>query len=146
MMENRTNPNYLRVIVMYLVIIVVLIDSPTMYRYLTVSPLYGKGVGWLLGISCLLYAIQVKTSRLLVLYAFLSGYNTNRFMVAYVGTFVLLFVFVYALYQNGEMRLFLRAFTNVMLVVALLSLFFWLFGSILNVLPGRVELTYDWAE
>lgn len=160
MMENRTNPNYLRMIVIYLVVIAILIDSPTMYRYLTVSPLYGKGFGTPLGIFCLLYAVQVKTSRLnasltvrfpilialLVLYAYLSGYNTNRFMVAYVGTFVFLFVFAYALYQNGEMRVFLRAFTNVMLVVALISLFFWLFGSILNVLPGRVELTYDWAE
>lgn len=149
-----------RLITIYLVILAILIDSPTMYRYLTDSPLYGKGFGWPLGIVCLLYVIQTKQTRLnhslifrfpillvlLLLYACLSGYNVNRFLIGYVGVFVFLFLFAYALYENGEMKVFLHAFTNVMLVISVISLIGWLFGSILNVLPGRTELSYDWAN
>ena len=41
---------------------------------------------------------------------------------------------------------FLGAYSNVMLTIAVISLVFWLFGSVLNIMPGRKEATYFWAD
>ena len=160
MNKKRIVKTSFKSITIYLVIIAVLIDSTTMYRFLTNSPLYGHGFGWPLGIVCLLYALQTSKLKnlyilkfrfplliaLLLIYAGVTGYNVQRYLASYVGVFFALFILAYALYQNNEMKKFLQAFSNVMLVVALVSLFFWLFGSIMNILPGRTALTYRWAE
>ncbi len=155
--HNRMN---IRTIIMYLVIIAILIDTSTMYRYLTNSPLYGRGFGWPLGLICLAYVILtpgIRVTRthslrfnflviLLLIYAVASGYKIKKFLVSYVGIFVIMFIFAYALYQNEEMKQFLHAFSNVMIAMAVISLICWLFGSVMQILPGRTELTYYWAE
>lgn len=157
---DHINISFLRKITIYLIIIAVLIDSTTMYRYLTDFPLFGGGGGWLLGFFCILYIFLASKIRitnalktrlpililLLLIYAIANSYNAERYLVSYVSMFIILFIFAYALYQTGEMMVFLHAFSNVMIIIAVISLFFWLFGSLMNVLPGRTELSYYWAE
>ncbi|MBQ5951075.1 MAG: hypothetical protein IJL66_02870 [Lachnospiraceae bacterium] len=146
--------------IMYLIVVVVLLDSSTMYRYLTNTPLYGRGFGWLMGILCLLFLVtagslsirQGQLIRLVVIvaaflvYALVTRYNTNRFLTSFVGVFVCLFLFSCVLYRKGLMQEFLTVYSRVMLILAVVSLFFWLFGSVLDILPGRRELVYYWAD
>lgn len=145
---------------MYLIVVVILLDSATMYRYVTTSPLYGRGFGLELGCLCVLFVLlsgrlSIRTGTLVrllavvavfLVYALVTRYNTSRFLTSFVGAFVFLFLFAYFLYRRGEMQKFLRVFSNVMLVMCFVSLFFWLFGSLLDLLPGRTELTYYWAN
>ncbi len=148
------------IILIYCIAIAIILDSATMYTYLKDFPLYGHGFGWPMGVICLLYVLQSKKIKknyslavrlpvlllLLLVYAAVTRYNIRSYFVSYVGVFLCLFVFAYFLYQNHEMKSFLRAFSNVMLAIALISLVCWVFGSILNVLPGRTALTYFWAD
>ena len=157
---NHINVPFYRKIILYLIIIAVLIDSTTMYKYLTNSPLFGGGFGWPLGFLCILYAVQASKLRItnaiklklpililfLLIYVIANNYNAERYLISYVGMFFFLFIFAYVLYQKGEMRAFLRAFSNVMVAIAIISIFFWLFGSILDILPGRTQLSYYWAD
>lgn len=147
-------------ILIYLIVIAILIDSSTMYRLLVDSPLYNRGFGWPLGLLCLLYVLHSKQivigneikKRLPVIIVFLSAhalltrYNVQRYLISFVGVFLVLFIFSYVLVRTGQMRLFLQAFSNIMLILSFISIFFWLFGSIMNVLPGRTMLSYYWAD
>lgn len=156
----RLNNLNLKLITIYLVVAAIIIDATSMYRYLTNSPLFDKGFRLPLSMICLLYVLQSKSFKVnnairirlpivmivLFIYAYVTRSTSDRFLVSYVGAFFFLFVFAYALYQNHQMKEFMRAFSNVIIIMAVVSLFFWLFGSILHVLPGRSQLTYYWAE
>lgn len=147
-------------IVFYLIIIAILIDSETMYRHLTNSPLFGGGFGWAMGFTCLLYVCMSTTIKIdsklsvrlplllivLLVYIALSQYNVQRFLVGFVGIFFCMYFLSYFLHRKNQMQDFLKAFSNIMLFIACISLFFWLFGSILNILPGRITTTYYWAD
>ncbi len=41
---------------------------------------------------------------------------------------------------------FLKSFENIILIISAVTLFFWLFGSVLDILPGRQEIVYYWAQ
>ena len=73
----------------------------------------------------------------------------GRYIVGTAKSVVLVFLlmsvyFINLIYRNEE-QIFFNAFSNIVCMVAAVSLFFWIFGSILNVLPGRTQVTYEWA-
>lgn len=146
--------------ILYLVVIAILLNATSMYRYLIGSPVYNMGFSWIIGVLCLTYVIFTKSIRLdnaiilrflfllllLLVYAFITRYNIERLLLGFIGVFISFYVFAFSLFRNGEMKNFFQVFSNVILLVAILSLFFWLFGSVLDLLPGRKQLTYYWAE
>lgn len=154
-----TENNIYRRLLLYAIVIAVLIDSYTMYRYLTNSPLFGKSFSVVLGLLCFIYIFSSKRlnicksfiSRvvLIVLYLFLYNIVSRSafpdFLKSYIGVFILFSFLAYFLYQNNDYEYFIKAFCNVMLIICCLSLFFWLFGSILNIIPGRSLKEYYWT-
>lgn len=147
-------------IVYYFVVFAALFDNNTMWSFLTRSPLYGRGFGWGLGACCLLAVLlskrfskdyRVPLMMLVIfsglsVYALATRYKVPRFYIGYVGVWVCLFLFSVSLYENKKMRVFLSAYSNVMLIIAVVSLVFWVFGSLLQIMPGRKAVIYDWAD
>ena len=137
----------------------VLLDQNTMWSFLIYSPIYGKGFGWATGVTCLIIVLlSRKFSRdyntiimlmflvaVLCFYALMTRYNVTRFFMSYVSIMVCMYLLSVSLYRNNNMKAFLSTYSNVMLTIAIVSLFFWVFGSLLNVMPGRTEVIYDWA-
>ena len=126
-------------ILIYLIVVTVILDTATMYSYVTTSPLYLHGLGWAMGLLCLLYVFFSKRIRItraslsrflflltyLALYIVLSRVNTQEYLVGYFGVFFCLSIFAYCLYQNDDMHSLIVIFSNIMVVIASVSLFFW---------------------
>lgn len=81
----------------------------------------------------------------LLLYLVVTGSKPISYLTKYVLIFVIFFLYCGSLIRNGKVEEFAKAFVNVVSVVASISLFFWLFGSVLGVIRG-VSTTYIWAE
>ena len=54
--------------------------------------------------------------------------------------------FCYVLIHKKQIGTLFRAFSDLIICIAVISLIFWLFGSILGVMPGRTMVRYYWAE
>lgn len=147
-------------IAFYFLIIIVLLDQYTMWSYVISSPIYGQGFGWATGGCCLLIVLLSKrfpkdTRTIMVLialvavlcfYAFVTQFKLRNFFVQYVSVIICMYLLSSSLYHNRNMGSFLTAFSNVILTIAIISLIFWVFGSLLNIMPGRQAVTYDWAN
>ena len=147
-------------IVMVFLIAFIILDGNTMWSYVLHSPIYGQGFGWATGTFSLLVILLSgkfpKDSRTVITLLFLVGalgfyalatrYKTTSFISHFVIMFVCLYLLSASLYENRNMGFFLKTYSNIMMTIAVISLFFWIFGSLLNVLPGRREVTYFWAD
>lgn len=147
-------------IIKYIIILVLLFDTTTMWKYVTTSLLYGKSFGTTIGLLVLFDIIvswrlkidkrTVKRMIIIILilgiYAALSLYNIPKYLSGFLGVFIYFYIYSFFLYKNNKMADFLNAFSNVMIIISIVSLFFWLFGSVWNILPGRTQLTYEWAK
>ena len=149
----------IRAILLYLINAVIIIRSACMYALLTNSPLYNRGVGWILALFCATYVLSTKRIKLnktfnrlflvlavLLIYLIVNSYNAQVFLKSYVSAFICFFIVIIAFYQNGDLENFMKAFSNIMLVISVISLFFYFFGTVLDVLPSRTFVTYDWAD
>ena len=146
-------------VVFYVLVLFVLLDQNTMWSYLIHSPIYGQGFGWATGASCLLivilsrkypkdsdsYIVLFALMTVLCFYAFMTQYKTERFFMGYVSVMFFMYLMSISLYKNRNMGSFLSAYSNIMLTIAIISLVFWVFGSLLDIMPGRTAVTYDWA-
>ena len=145
---------------MYLIVLCIVLDLGCMWKIVENSPVADLSVGKISGALCLIQIVffsRIKITKksvyrlssiliLLLLFATITQYNVERFLIGYVAVFVIYFIYATYLYNTNQVETFLRCFSNVMLAIALISLFFWLFGSIFNVLPGRTQTTYYWAD
>ena len=76
----------------------------------------------------------------LAVYAIISFVFSNPSMdnlVAYIVCFVTAYLYVSQLIKHDDYYVLLDAYTNVMFIVTVISLFFWLFGSTLQIIPYR---------
>jgi hypothetical protein len=70
--------------------------------------------------------------------------------VEYVGKYVVPMVVLILLFigqiKSKKLNYLFEAYANVIFIIAFVSLFFWLFGTVLNVLPGEKSVYYYWAS
>ncbi len=89
--------------------------------------------------------------RLLLLAAFLAvylvatRYNIPRYILYYFGPLVLLTLYIGLVDEQGDVRRLLYKLSDIVLVLSVISLFCFVFGTCLGLLP-RQTVTYDWAE
>lgn len=147
-------------ILMYPVAICMILDLGCMWKIVKGSPLMALPAGLTAGILCLLQIVFAKKLKynpvnllkllaiivFFIIYVFATRYNIERFLIGFVGVFLCYYLYAIYLYGTKRIGVFLRCFSNVVLIIAIISLFFWVFGSLLNILPGRHLTTYWWAD
>ncbi len=81
----------------------------------------------------------------LLFYLVVTRENPLSYLLKHVVIFVILYLYCCVLLKNGQIMDFAKVFVNVVSVVAAISLFFWLFGSVLGVVNG-IPSTYQWGK
>ena len=81
---------------------------------------------------------------LLFLYYLATRYNLKQFLT-YFGIFISLSLFIQNVIKNEKLSFLLDSFSKIVTVIAGISIFFWLFGSILHFLPCRI-VSYYWGR
>lgn len=89
---------------------------------------------WTLALACIY----------LTIYILFSQFNVMAYVLRFIVLFSVLSIMIYSLIKDGTLFEFLECFSNVIILIAGVSLFFWIFGTILHVLPGRTHMTYYW--
>lgn len=89
---------------------------------------------WTLAFACIYLAI----------YILFSHFNVMAFVLRFIVLFSVLSIMIYSLIKDGTLLEFLECFSNVVVLVAGLSLFFWIFGTLLRIMPGRLQMKYYW--
>ncbi len=92
-----------------------------------------------------------RWKRLVVLAVFLgiylvaTRYNIPRYLLYYAGPLLLLTLYLGLVDEQGDVRQLLYKLSDIVLVLAVISLFCFIFGTCLGILP-RDTVTYDWAQ
>lgn len=82
----------------------------------------------------------------LAIYAVCTRYNLVRFGLYYFIPLLLLMLYM-GLADNRDACLsLLYKLSDIVIVLSVLSLFCFFFGTCLGILPGRTVITYDWAQ
>ena len=80
----------------------------------------------------------------LLFYLVVTKSKPISYLTKHVLIFVIFFFYCCSLIRNGKIEEFAKAFVNVVSVVSAVSLFFWLFGSFLGIVPG-FPAPYSWG-
>ena len=75
-----------------------------------------------------------------------SAYNYFSTFLNIMLSSIVLFTYCYTLLCNNEFEILCDAYINLLCIIAFITLFFWLFGSLLDILPGKIDIVYYWAE
>ena len=148
-------------VIMYLVSISLLTGSSCMwFLSMPMASIAGiKNVQYIfLTIFCLMGCfyngkMRIKQRSILVLfflviyllfYIVVTRSNPGAYLTKHVLIFIIFFLYAGTLIQDGKVDEFAKVFVNVVSIVASISLFFWLFGSLLGFIKG-VSTPYIWA-
>ena len=74
----------------------------------------------------------------LTVYCIASWYNVSYYFVNFFLVIVFFFLYSYLLVRSNRISILFNAYVNIFVAIAVISLFFWLFGSILNLIPGKI--------
>lgn len=141
----------------YITVLLLITNSPLMWKCFILIPDYifkGFFLFW-----CLLGAFQLKSSisnrfweALLAIFFYLvfyivgSRYDVGGCILNLLLTSIVLYAYSYMLIKSNKFHYLCEAFVNVLCVIASVSLFFWFFGSILDMLPFSAEIYYSWGN
>ena len=155
--DSMINKKSLQLFIAYGIVLCIILSGPVMYNYITIHKIGNQffKIGYVLLciVSILLEKeLPVKAiygsvifSLFLFLYACATRYNIKGLLLGFWMPLIVLFIYSCLLAQNNEMHFVLMAYVDIMIVISLISLFFWLFGSILDILPGKTALQYIWG-
>ena len=144
-------------LVFILVTIVFIIIFPTLYEQIwRYACYYFSGVVLIIALSySILYSAQFFSVKVLVfmaIYYVLMIFFTiihGNFEISYLFNFLfafpILFVFNYFLYARQKLYKFLRVFVALVFCVAVMSLFFWIFASVLGIMKPTGSVHLEWS-
>ena len=72
--------------------------------------------------------------------------NVLTTLKSYLTYLLVFFTYAVLLIKRGKIKVLFSAYANVFTVIGFITVFFWLFGSVLNILPGRSTNEYKWAD
>lgn len=147
-----TKKNNTQVFLGYLISISIIMGA-SIYNYLD-HAVVSRTAWKALQIICFLLSviayrtIDKKTIRSAIhLLLFFIGYAIISFLfsdpsidnlIAYIACFVTAYLYVSQLLKHDDYNLLIDAYTNLLFVITVISLFFWLFGSVLHVIPYTI--------
>lgn len=142
----------------HLIAFLILVDSGSMYTSLENSSIKQMYIKILLLGLCLLYVAMTKTiSRAsifaglfsacyIAIYIYFS-YQRPFFnsSLVYLVEFSVLMIFFFEVVKNDEISFFLDGFSRIVTIMSFISLFFWVFGSMLHIFSGKT-VYYHWGD
>lgn len=96
------------------------------------------------------YRLQPLTPLFFIIYVlwalvlYFNGTGDNTFILKFFGIFPLLILYL-ALGGFSRFKEILKAVVNVMLLISVVSLFFYILGTVLNIIPSTEIIYSDWA-
>lgn len=77
----------------------------------------------------------------------LIGVSSDRIieLIKIFAVYIPLFYVFFASHNSRTIILFFLKYSNIVLIVAIVSLFFWLFGSILGIITPTMKVPYEWG-
>lgn len=144
----------------YLVAFFVIIEGPIIWHYLTPGNLSATMTRSILYILCILYILSNKTINrqaisisvffMIYLFVYLLGarqgmHRSALFVLNMIIPFAIYPLFCSSLIRNNEVTKFVKAFTDIMIFLAAISILFWVFGTIYKIMPFRKQITYIWG-
>lgn len=148
----------IQMIIFYLISFCIIIDGGSMYTQLHNAIIKQYQIKILLMSLCVLYIlINKKVSKvsiiaalctaLVILIYIVFSYQRPYFSssLVFLVEFSLLIMFFFEVSINNDLSILLDAFSRVVTIFSLISLVFWLMGSILHIIPGK-EAIYYWGS
>ncbi len=81
----------------------------------------------------------------LLLFIVIRRYNIVSYFASFYSVILSFFLYAYFLHKRGGLLSFFEIYENIMILIGLITVFFWLFGSVLDVLPGRTNTYYTFS-
>ncbi|MCT3385399.1 hypothetical protein EFP33_01950 [Lactobacillus johnsonii] len=154
--------SYLIKITTYIIAIIMVLDSNSIYSKSIYSSSLSKieFIILIVAISTLIILsnnINKNWKNYLLITSILFGYifiyvllQRNRIAIftgiTDLGKFILMFSLAYLVYKNSKKPFLMTAYCNVVFIVAIVSLIFWIFGSNLHLLQPTGTFLSKWNE
>lgn len=146
----------------YLLALVIILNCRSMWLHITSTrDWFGKLLFYLLIVAvlgCIFFkrkikVINIKKSIIYVsatlayslVFAVLSGYNTSSF-IKLVFSVCILLVYFFLCVENGQIAGLFIKYKNLIVTIAIVSLFFWFFGSFLGLIKPTGTVYYNWLS
>lgn len=153
---NKKNNIAIQKICAYIISALIILDSGSMYINIVNSPIHNSYFKIFIAITCIIsllfrghfpsngVILCAITIVVLAVYTLATHYNTG-YCITYTFVFVMFAVYASGIIYDSQQEILFRAFSKTITIIAAISVFFWLFGSILNLLP-KVAVQYIWGR
>ena len=131
-----------------------LLCTAVMYNFILPTHLSSKITRILLIIVCLIGLMvsrRIHTRTLafsafflfyLLFYIGFTRYNINEFLLSFMISFIVICVYCIEMVRKDKEKYIINAFINVMTVISIVSVFFWVFGTLLEIIPPTASMQY----
>lgn len=101
------------------------------------------------------YFRKIKISMVLLIsfwaiyifsYGFISGGEIKNLFIKFILLFILLVIYFFLMIDTGQLKVFFRAFSNIMLIIAVISIIFWILGSLFNIISPNGIINFYWGK
>lgn len=144
-------------IVSWLLVIALLLTQAVMWKYtgaLTHPQIYKYIVILICGVGLLCLGSFSKENIVAALviavyfavFLIFNHVSADRLVLVVMAPSIAMFVLFREMESRGYLHCLFDAYADLLFVIALVSVIFWLTGSILGITPGRTLLHYEWAD
>lgn len=150
--------NQLNLFLQYILAFLIILETRSVYSRCVVGHIDEIIIGGIILTIILIILVnmnyKLKTKSLffllfyyLYMFIFLiinvDGYNVN-FVITFMILFPLVFL-MFNLYDSKEIKKIFKAYVNIMLIISIISLFFYIFGSLNGIVPTNVTQEINWG-
>ncbi len=140
----------------YIISILIILDSGSMYINIVDSPFHNSHIKILIALFCIISIIFQKsihnkgivlcvtTIVVMAVYALATRYNTASCII-YTFMFAVFMLYASCIISHSQQEILFDAFSKIVIFLAATSVFFWLFGSLLHIIPKRA-IQYIWGR
>ena len=154
-LNNKVNDGISSLLI-YLIAFTLILDSGSMYVNIVGSPISNATLKLALIAACILMLFKSDfislrsiiygciTLFLLIIYILATFYNIKSYAI-YSIVVIVLFIFWFNQFDKNNVRRLLNAYSQIIIMIASISLIFWTFGSIFHFLPKK-PILYIWGR
>ncbi len=154
MSMKNTGQLKLDIVLGYVYVVLCLLCTAIMYNYIVPVHLNTSVTRLLLAVMCIAVvfvnrrvstkavAFILTLSIYLIIYIVFTRINTKDFIVAFFVPLLTINIYCIEIVKNETEKNVINAFINVMTIISAISLFFWIFGTLLELIPPTKTLPY----
>lgn len=148
-------------ILSYIIALMLILNCNTVYSFSYNFTNVQKMIMPIMVVSSIIYVLMLmkeykkKIDNILILGLLVVLYLTFFFLISdfklinsikFIISFIVIFMLVWVERENGEISRVLNAYINLILIIAVLSVFFWLLGSILHWITPNKLVELSWGQ